>query len=111
MKAFLSMLFDPGGLQMMVAISVMLFPPLEKRKNWSIAAAAGLLLGLLYGLGLQRIGGENLHDHRWLVIPQNIITLLFVYAFFRVCTRLSRTDAVYGVTCVYLIQHLIFCLK
>ncbi len=110
-KGFLLTLFEPGFLQMMAVIATMMLPPLEKRKNWNITAAAGLVLGLLYGLGLQRIGGENLHDHRWLVIPNNIITLLFVYAFFRGCTRLSRTDAVYGVTCAYLIQHLIFCLK
>lgn len=111
MKAFLLRLFDPGNVQMMAIISVMLFPPLEKRKSWKITTAAGLLLALLCGLGLQNMSGGNLDAHRWLVIPQNIIILLFVYAFFRVCTRLSWTDAVYGVTCVYLIQHLIFCLK
>lgn len=111
MKAFLSKLFDPGTLQMMTVISIMLFPPLEKRKNWKNMAALGLVLALLYSIGLQRMGGEHLYDHRWLVIPQNIITLLFVYTFFRVCTRLSRMDAVYGLTCAYLIQHLLFCLK
>lgn len=111
MRAFLLRLFDPGSISMMAVISIMLFPPLEKRENWKRIAAAELLLALLCSIGLQRIGGGNLNDHRWLVIPQNIITLLFIYAFFRVCTRLSRMDAVYGVTCVYLIQHLIFCLK
>jgi len=111
LREFLLRLFDPGSVPVMAVLSVMLFPPLEKRKNWKVAVAVGLLLALFCGLGLQWMAGGNLYDHRWLVIPQNIITLLFVYVFFRVCTRLSRTDAVYGVTCVYLIQHLLFCLK
>lgn len=111
MKAFLSKLFDPGTLQMMAVISTMLFFPLEKRKNWRITAVTGLLLSLLCGVGLQAMGGETLAAHRWIVIPQNIFVLLFSYGLFRVCTRLSSKDAVYGVTCMYIIQHLVFCLK
>ena len=101
MKVFLSKLFDPGTLQMMAVISAMLFSPLEKRKNWKAAAAAGLLLSLLCGVGLQAMGGETLAANKWIVIPQNIFALLFSYGLFRTCTRLSRKDAAYGVTCKY----------
>jgi len=110
-KEFLLTLFDPGFLQMMAVIAAMMLPPLEKRANWKITAALGLLLALLFGMGLQLLSVETLTAHRWIVIPQNLFILLFSYAFFRACTHLSQIDAIYGVTCAYVIQHSIFCLR
>lgn len=109
MSGSLSVLFDPGFIQAMAVISAMLFFPLEKRSSWRFTSVAGLAAALLFGVGLQIVGNSALAG-RWIVIPQNIATLLFSYTFFRLCTRLSRLDAVYGVTCAYIIQHFIFCL-
>lgn len=111
MGSFLSVLFDPGMTQMMAVVSLMLFLPLEKRRNWKITAGLGLLTMLLFGAGMQMLAGASLAEQRWMVIPMNTLTLLLSYTLFRTCTRLSRLDAVYGVTCVYIIQHFIFCLQ
>lgn len=109
----LRIFFDPGSLQMMTVFSIMLLGPLEKRKNWTTAATICLLLGFALGIGtgIRLVPGRRLLLHRWLVIPSNTIMLLVSYAVFRLCTRLTRMDAIYGVTCVYIIQHFIFCLR
>lgn len=105
----LSLITDPGFMQTMAVVCLMLLPPLEKRSHPLLRAAGGLILALMLSLLMQT--RMNATVTRWLIIPQNIIILFYCVLLFRFCTRLSWMDCVYGTTCGYIIQHLYFCLS
>lgn len=106
MRALL-LLTDPGFLQTMTLICLFLLVPLKKRSHPRLRAIIFFVLAL--GIGVLIQCRMNLTASRWLVIPQNVLILLFCYFLFRCCTQLSRMDCVFGITCGYLLQHLHFC--
>ena len=106
MRALL-LLTDPGFLQTMTLICLFLLVPLEKRSHPRLRATLFFVLALGFGVLMQC--RMDLAAARWLVIPQNMFILLFCYLLFRCCTRLTRMDCVFAVTCGYILQHLHFC--
>jgi hypothetical protein len=111
MLTFLWIALNATFLQTLTVLSAMLFAPLEKRRGWQVTLPLGILFGFFLGGVIGVLSGDvTLPGRRWIIIPQDLVTLLYSYGYFRVCTKLSRNDAVYGVTCAYVIQHLLFCL-
>lgn len=104
----LFMLTDPGFIQTMAAVCLFLVLPLEKRGHSLLRMSAAFALALILGVVIQT--KMNVSAARWLIIPQNVVILVFCVLLFRFCTRLTWLDCIYGTTCGYIIQHMHFCL-
>ena len=116
---FISAMLRPDFMQAMVLCTGVFLLPLEHRSVWKIRYAIILAASFPAG-GFLQICYDNLEDKAFLpeIWPALLFQIIYFcapllasYFSFRVCTRISRADAVYGAACVYAVQHTEFCLS
>ena len=118
-------LLQADFMQTMVLGACLFLLPLEHRKGWRraalLCALAALGLGVCntawvyatnYALSASQAEPSFLLPPSYLlsILVYYLSPLLAAYFLFRLCTRVSRADALYGMSCVYAVQHIAFCL-
>ena len=112
-------MFRPDFLQAMVLCTGVFLIPLEHRPRWKIrlalAAAVGFVVGGILTIIYQQTGEGYLSGAFWPGMAFQMVYFLLPvmasYLVFRLCSTISRADAVYGTACVYAVQHTEFCIS
>lgn len=88
--------------------------PLEHRPHWKRTYLISVAVSFLFGAGMTSLFRSDLIDYRFLRVPLELLyylgPLVLAYAIIRLCSSISREDALYGTACVYAMQHISFCL-
>lgn len=117
--AFISQVFQADFMQGMALCTAVFVLPLEHRPNWKVRlviseAACFLLGGVLNALYDWQEAG-NLFSQFWInalfQVLYFVLPLCASLLIFAVCTKLNRQDRLFGMACVYAVQHTEFCLS
>lgn len=88
--------------------------PLEHRPHWRQTWLGCVALTFLFGGVMTSLFRNDLIDLPLVRVPLEILyymgPLVLAYAIIRLCSSISREDALYGTACVYAMQHISFCL-
>ncbi len=119
LKEMLLAIIYPDFIQAMVLIAGAFIIPLEHRPSWKKHYVPLLLASFLVGGILRYIyapleNGLIARGTLYSVLVSILILgipLLITYFLFRICTTISRSDALYGTAFCYAIQHSEFCIS
>lgn len=116
---FISAVFRADFMQGMALCTAVFVVPLEHRRHWKIRLVISEIGCFLFGGVLNSLYNWQEAGH---LFPQMWIDGLFQVLYFvlplcasvlifGVCTKLSRQDRLFGMACVYAVQHTEFCLS
>lgn len=112
-------MLEPGYVQTMVMLSLSLLLPMRHKKEWQLKFVGLSIVFFLLGAVMQvahNIVTENpvlygMIERLLLRGAYLLMGLTAAHLLFRVCTKLSFWDSLFGVACVFAIQQMQFCLS
>ena len=115
---YLTAVFKPDFMQAMALCTAVFVLPLEHKPSWKARLAALLAASFTAGGALtlcydQMLSGEMFTAFWAGTLFQAVFfaaPILAAGLIFRLCTTVSLADVIYGVACVYAVQHIHFCL-
>ena len=117
--AFISQVFQADFMQGMALCTAVFVLPLEHRPNWKVRLAVSEVVCFLLGGVLNALydwqEAGNLFSQFWInalfQVLYFVLPLCASLLIFAVCTKLNRQDRLFGMACVYAVQHTEFCLS
>lgn len=111
---FLYWMFQPDFTQIMCLYAGLFLIPLAHRPHWRRTYLICVLLSFLYGGSATALFRSDLIYNPVLYIPLLALyylgPLVLPYVTIRLCSSISKEDALYGTACVYAVQHISFCI-